>query len=188
MKLPILATATLLLSNGVLAGDPGFAPQCDSFNAALNDRYKGKWQVAWTYRTAPGEYSKTTATSRIANAPGACGIREHFEGARDEPYFYEWTTTSLNAPTREGVWLDSAHGRFLHYKAAEGTDDWPVRFVWSHKNDRLQTRFQYSTVKDDSFTIERHLSSDGGQSWALTSSAVYRPYKKPPPNPVSKSR
>ncbi len=188
MKLPVLVAAALLLSNGALAGKPGFSPECDSVNAAATNGYRGKWQVAWTYRTAPGKYSNATATSRITNAPGTCGVREYFEGNRDEPYFYEWTTTSLNSPTREGMWLDSAHGRFLHYVASEGNDIWPVRFIWSHKNGRLQTRFQYSTVKDNSFTIERHLSSDNGQSWALTSRAVYTPYEKPPSDPTEKSR
>lgn len=184
MKYYILAACTLLFVETALAEVEGFKFECDANAATFAKQYLGKWQVEWTYRTAPGEYANSAATSRITGAPGVCGIREFFEGIkkdtdediRDVPYFYEWTTSSLQTANREAVWLDSAHGGFLHYTSVEGSEQWPIRFVWSHQNGRLKTRFQYSDVTDGSFTIERHLSSDSGQSWALTSNSVYKPY------------
>jgi len=188
MKHSIFAVSVLLLTDSTLAESEGFTPICDTAHTSLTDQYKGKWLVDWTYRTAPDIYETTTATSRITDTPGVCGLREHFEGMRDEPYFYEWTTTSLQEAKPEGIWLDSAHGHFLHYTGAEGDNNWPIRFVWNHENGRLQTRLQYSAVEKGGFTIERHLSSDGGQAWALTSKAHYTPYITSAANTLRKSR
>lgn len=169
--------AFVLLASITAAADSG-QPQadCEDSSAAAALRYIGKWTVDWTYRTAPGEYGQATGLSRITGFAGTCGLRERFEAMRGQAYFYDWTANSLGSDDKEAVWIDSAHGGFLPYESAPGTIDWPVRFVWRHENGRLQTRFQYSPVTDGGFTIERHLSSDGGESWALTSRAKYAAY------------
>lgn len=175
MKPALLLLSIASFAPASLAGGPNPPPVCDTQSSAA--AYAGKWQVNWTYRTAPDVYETSTAVSRISHHPVTCGLREQFSGKRDQAYFYDWTVTSLEAGDKEAVWLDSVHGGFLHYDGLEGDADWPARFVWRHENGRLQTRFQYSRVVDGTFTIERHLSSDSGATWALTSRGRYKPYK-----------
>ncbi len=177
MKYRLSIISLLVVAGNVAAETPATRANCSDETAVSHEDYKGKWQVDWTYRTSPGNYAQSSAVSRISAHPSSCGLREHFTGTKDEPYFYEWTVTSLNAPDKEGVWFDSAHRGFLHYHGIEGEQNWPVRLVWQHDNGRLQTRFQYSPMTEDGFTVERHLSTDGGQTWALTSSAKYSAYQ-----------
>lgn len=176
MKYLPFAACVLLMSVHATADDGQQLVSCEDSAAETALSYVGKWTVDWTYRTAPDEYNQTTGISRIEAFAGTCGLRERFEAQRNEAYFYDWTANSLDANDKQAVWIDSAHGGFMHYQSALGTTDWPVRFVWHHPNGRLQTRFQYSEVKDGMFSIERHLSTDSGENWALTSRATYRTY------------
>ncbi len=139
-------------------------------------KYFGRWSVKWRYRSSPGEYVDTDSISAIETGLNGCALKETFEGMRgDEHYFFEWTLTKRENGNYSGVWFDSSHGDFLKYSHLEGTRQWPIQLVWTHMNGRLQTRLRYSEIKNDQFSIVRHLSTNGGKDWVLTSRAEYQP-------------
>ena len=137
--------------------------------------YAGDWDVAWTRRTAPGEYADKTAHATIAADLAGCAARETFRSqAVGENYFAEWTMAAHDDGALEAVWFDSGHGGFLSFEGVEAEEGADASLVWRHANGRMMVRYDLTPAADaDGFTAERHLSTDAGETWALTSRGVY---------------
>lgn len=176
MKTLIAAGLFAIMSISAFADAPAGLDghSCAAFDFHDMDDYLGEWSVDWRYRSAPDVYENASATSKIAKRLADCGLRETFVGGKvDRRYLFEWTVVQLNDGAREGVWFDSDHGGFLDFEGANAQDDYPNVFLWRHDNGRMMVRARYTAVDDGAFMVQRHLSTDAGQSWVLTSEMRY---------------
>ncbi len=150
-------------------------PPCLPIAESLLAPLEGAWTVEWTYRTAPGEFAKSMAQSRIEQDLYGCALIEHFEGTLRSLPFSAITLFSQKAEGHfDRVRIDSEHGSFTQSEGHVAGDS--LVFEWQRDlGERvLRTRHFFFEMTGESFTVEYYMSRSSGAPWALVQRARYR--------------
>lgn len=143
----------------------------------------GDWEVATKDRIAVGEYEENIGTATVRNAIEGCGISISFRGTyKGNPYARESIITGHNNGVQM-VAMDSEHGKFSTY---DGTiNDQKLEMKWYRNKEvgKLQSKYVLQFENEDAFTFSSFLSTDYGESWALTHERIFK-RKQPSQKPV----
>lgn len=167
----ILCTSPYAVAQHEQAIPPPCLPVADAMLAPL----VGAWDVDWTYRTAPGQFTKATAQSNIQLDLLGCVLTETFDGtSADRPF----SAVTMISQKSEGIYdrvrIDSGHGAFTQ-SVGQVTGDSLV-FEWQRDMGTrvLRTRHYFFDITTTSFTVAFYLSRQEGAPWELVERSVYR--------------
>lgn len=148
---------------------------CQSPGGEWLSQLVGSWEVTTKDRTSPGNYQSNAGRSLITPLIDGCGIKESFRGTfRDNNYGREVSIFAVDSVTVAMTALDSEHGSFSNF---EGTIDGNQMTVLWYRNKevgRLRSKYMLTIENSDSFEFSSFLSTDHGETWALTHERKYQ--------------
>ncbi len=135
----------------------------------------GHWSVATKDRTSPGEYQNNTGKAIISPGIDGCGISLSYRGIyKDKAYAREVSLIALDSVNFQMVAMDSEHGS---YSFLEGRKEEKQLILYWFRNKevgKLRSKYIMTHISADQFEFSSFLSTDHGESWALTHERKYR--------------
>lgn len=178
----ILATVILCMllpAPAARAQEEASQPPCLPIAESALEVLEGTWTVDWLYRTAPGDFEQSVATSQFQLDLAGCAIVEHFEGTLRRAPFRAITVITRRPQGRfDRVRVDSEHGG-LTLSTGHMQGDTLV-FDWERPiGDRVvRTRHYYLEITREAFIVEFYLSRAIDAPWELVQRAEYRRSKR----------
>ena len=174
MKTRITALCAILIfvSAPSIANEDTY--KCQSSGGDFLSRLIGSWEVQTKDRTSPGNYETNSGYSLITSSIEGCGVHESFKGTfKGNTFDREVTLTATDAVNVEMATLDSEHGSFSMYKGAIAEESMELIWYRDETVKRLQSKYVLTVNGTNSFEFSSFLSTDSGNSWALTHQRTY---------------
>ncbi len=145
-----------------------------------NDAYKylenilGHWYVETKDRTSPNVYESNSGMSIISNSIEGCGIKESYRGMyRGREYAREVTIAGMDSLQVQMATLDSEHGGFSIHNGSIVNETMTTYWYRNEDVKKLQSKYIMTQEDEDSFEFSSYLSTDYGNTWALTHGRKY---------------
>jgi hypothetical protein len=177
MLRPLLVVIALLAPAGsaaAQAGAPAFSC-ADTVDAALR-AYHGTWRVTALFRTGPGAWDTTEATSSFTPDLGGCVLRQDYRGRRyGEAYDYLalWGANGNPAARIQRFFTHSLHGIFDISAGSFVGDTLVLESRLTVQGRPLIQQQRITRPLACGFTQTDRRSTDGGATWTETLRATY---------------
>ncbi|MFV1883877.1 MAG: hypothetical protein ACMZ7B_05290 [Balneola sp.] len=170
----LAAIISMLLSMGV-GSIQELVAYCDTETSNYLGSLEGTWQVETRDRITPGEYEQNKGVSRITGVLKGCGIQESYSGTfRAKEYEREVLFVTNDSSHVKVMAIDSEHGSFSSYKGLVKNEILTVIWYRDEKVKRLQSKYVLTKQSENDFEFSSFLSTDYGETWALTHERKYR--------------
>jgi hypothetical protein len=180
MRMPVAALASaLLLAAGVAFPQaPGSSSPCRTPEARQFDFWLGTWDLTGRARAQPGSdrWGETRSTNTIRSTMNGCVTREEFENVAPT----RWTGMSVSVWNPRShqwhqTWVDS-QGSYIPLTGA--FQDGRMILVTPARalptGDSIVNRMVFHDIARDSLVWDWEASRDGGRTWELLWSILYR--------------
>ncbi len=152
---------------------------CTNPNYKILNSLIGTWQVTTRDRTSPGIYEDNTGEANIEKAIDGCGVFISFRGRyRNKPYARAAIVACLDSTQIQMVAMDSEHGGFSTYDGSIDKDEIILYWYRDKERRRLQSKYVMTINDTNNFEFSSYLSTDFGETWALTHGRLYRRKKR----------
>ncbi len=162
----------LLISTRSIFAQEAFT--CANEGYAFIHGVTGQWEVQTKDRTSPGEYQNNSGKAIISPGISGCSISISYRGTyRDKAYAREVNLIALDSAHYQMVAMDSEHGS---YSTLEGTiENGSLVLYWFRNKEvgKLRSKYVMSQENANAFEFSSYLSTDFGETWALTHQRKY---------------
>jgi hypothetical protein len=156
----------------------GFAAHCQELQLRKIDTthyfdfWVGKWKATYDEGTGVQQYGINTIDKILDGTV----VRETFELDGGQNKGFKGTSISVYQPQLKRwkqAWADNQGGYFDFEGEFVGDKRIFKTQIFQRGEKQIQQRMVFYNIKDDSFTWDWELSSDGGQTWALSWRILY---------------
>jgi len=148
---------------------------CESAGGQWLNQIIGNWEVTTRDRTSPGNYEENTGLSDFSPTIEGCGIRESFRGKfKGNNYAREVSIFAIDSFKIAMTALDSEHGSFSNFEGSISENTMTALWYRDKEKKRLQSKYILTVKSEGSFEFSSFLSTDYGETWALTHERKYQ--------------
>jgi len=157
------------------AAAPSFSC-ADTVEAALG-AFRGSWHVRALFRTGPGTWDTTAASSTFIPDLVGCVLRQEYRGRRyGEPYTYLalWGANGFPERRIQRFFAHSLHGIFDVSAGMFHGDTLELESRLTVQGQALIQQTRITRPRAGEFSQTDRRSTDGGSTWTETLRATYR--------------
>jgi hypothetical protein len=171
-KCSYLIVFLFLLSFKSFAQDNKYSCQNDAYQYL--QKIAGIWNVKTKDRISPGNYETNSGKSKITDLISGCSVKESYKGTyRGKSYARESMIIGVDSTRVQLSILDSEHNSFSILSGKIKNDKMIVYWYRNKDLRKLQSKYILTLKSNNSFEFTSFLSTDYGETWALTHKRDY---------------